>query len=275
MIGKKQVKKFKINMDFNKKLLGIPSPIEWYDIKAKFKQIIRKILYLGIIQQLITLIIAGYMFLVFKTSKKKYINFDIATKEIIEKKPIICLFWHNRLMMIPFIAKKINQDFPDYKFMTLASKHGDGRIVGRVMEVFGFKSILGSTKSGRKSSRGIGIDAIKQIFFGLKEGNAIGITPDGPRGPNQKINGDVVNIARISGAKILTISYATKNYIQLNSWDKFKIPLPFSKLVFICDNRFYDIDKNSTKEQLEVTKNEVEESLNKVQDEADQLVDNF
>ena len=98
---------------------------------------------------------------------KEFTNFDIALKNPSQNKPLLILFWHNRLMMIPhFFARKIRQKYPNYKIMTLASRHGDGKIVGRVMENFDFISILGSTQNGRKSSRGIGIDAIRKIFWG-------------------------------------------------------------------------------------------------------------
>ena len=158
--------------------------------------------------------------------------------------------------------------------MTLASKHGDGRVVGRVMEKFGFNSILGSTQGGRKSSRGIGIDAIRQIFSGLKKGGAIGITPDGPRGPNQKINGEVLNIARISGAKILIISSSTSKSKIVNSWDKFKIPLPFSKLVYLCHDELFTVDKKLNKNQLNKLKLQIEKTLDDVQNQSHKLANN-
>ena len=67
----------------------------------------------------------------------------------------------------------------------------DGKFVGMVMEKFGLVSILGSTKDGRKSSRGIDYSSMRKIINGLRDGCSLGITPDGPRGPNKKINGEL------------------------------------------------------------------------------------
>ena len=85
----------------------------------------------------------------------------------------------------------------------------------------------------------------------MKNSQAIGITPDGPRGPNQKINGEVINIARISGADILVVSYSSSKFKIFNSWDKFKLPLPFSKLAYICDKKLYNIERSANNEQVE------------------------
>ncbi|MDA9573513.1 DUF374 domain-containing protein [Rickettsiales bacterium] len=250
MIGKKLVKK----------------------LSKKYINIIRSFFYSPSIQWLLSWIITIYIHLIYYSSSKEFTNFDIALKNPSQNKPLLILFWHNRLMMIPHFARKIRQKYPNYKIMTLASRHGDGKIVGRVMENFDFISILGSTQNGRKSSRGIGIDAIRKIFLGLKNSQAIGITPDGPRGPSQKINGEVINIARISSADILVVSYSSSKFKIFNSWDKFKMPLPFSKLAYICDKQLYNIERSANNEQVEDLKIIVEKALNKVQDQADQMI---
>jgi len=243
------------------KIFGYQTNIEWYDIKTKFKQLLRKITYSWLFQEIICSIFASYMWFVYLTSKKQFINDDLLIKSAKENKPLLIVFWHNRLMMIPFITKKPKKLFPKYTIMTLASNHGDGKFVGRVMEKFGLKSILGSTKDGRKSSRGISTSTLRQIIKGLRKGDSIGITPDGPRGPNQKINGEILNIAKISGAGILPCSYSTSKMLELKTWDKFKIPLPFSKLCFYFDEKIFFVDEN-------ISNSVIEERLNIVQEKS-------
>ena len=53
----------------------------------------------------------------------------------------------------------------------------------------------------------------------------------------KKINGEILNMAKISGATIFAISYSTSNFIEFKSWDKFKFPLPFGKICFIAEVR--------------------------------------
>ncbi len=240
--------------------------IEWFDIKTKFKQLLRSLAYSAPVRELICSIISGYMKLVYFSSKKIFINHEILFEAAKYKKPLLCVFWHNRLMMIPFVTHGPKKKFSDYNFMTLASKHGDGHFVGRVMEKIGLISIYGSSKDGRKSSRGIDLGSFKKIFDGLKKGYSIGLTPDGPRGPNQKINGQLVNIARISGAGILPMSYSCSRFKTLKTWDQFKIPLPFSTLCFYFDDKPIYVEKSATEQEIESIKNALEQRMNFIQE---------
>ena len=240
--------------------------VEWFDIKTKFKQLLRGLAYSAFVRELICMIFSAYMKFVYVSSKKIFINHEMLFEAAKWRKPLICVFWHNRLMMIPFITHAPQEKFPEYNFMTLASRHGDGHFVGRIMEKIGLISIYGSTKDRRKSSRGIDLGSFKKIFDGLKKGYSLGITPDGPRGPNQKINGEVVNIARISGAGILPMSYSSSRFKTLKTWDQFKLPLPFSTLCFYLDDKAIYVDKNADEKEIESIKSRVEERMNFVQE---------
>lgn len=240
--------------------------IGWFDVKTKFKSMLRRVAYSWLVQELIASLMVFYMKFVYFSCKKTFIGQKEFEEEALKQKPIIACFWHNRLMMVPLFAGKamrnVQKTLPNFCLMTLASKHGDGRIVGRVMEKFNFKSILGSTQDKRHRSRGIDLKTMREIFEELKKGNALGIAPDGPRGPNQKINGEILNMAKISGATIFAISYSTSNFIEFKSWDKFKFPLPFGKICFYC-------------KKLEVSTNEeLEEGLNIAQEETLKLICN-
>jgi lysophospholipid acyltransferase (LPLAT)-like uncharacterized protein len=253
------------------KIFGIQTKVEWYDVKTKFKQLTRKLLYSWLFQELICLTITSYMRLVFYSSKKIFINYEKLLETAQNKVPLIVVFWHNRLMMMPFVTTMPKKLHPDYNFMTLASRHGDGKIVGKVMEKFGLISILGSSQDGRKTSRGIDFKSFKKIFDDLKRGFSLGITPDGPRGPNQKINGEIINIARISGAKILAMSYSASRFRKLNTWDHFMIPLPFSTLCFYFDEQSFAVDKNASEEEMEKIKITIEARMNFVQEKSQEI----
>jgi lysophospholipid acyltransferase (LPLAT)-like uncharacterized protein len=257
------------------RIFGYQTNIEWYDVKTKIKQLLRKIFYNFLMQEVLAWLIMLYIELVFLTSRKKILNNKIINDSINIRSPLIIAFWHNRLVMIPAMAKRIKNSYPNYNFMTLASRHGDGRIVGRVMQKFSLISILGSTKDGRKSSRGIDFSSMRQILDGLKRGYSLGITPDGPRGPNQKINGDIINIARIANAKIIAVSYSSSNFIIFNSWDRFKLPLPFGKLSFFIDEIPLEIPRNSSQQDLVEFEKTLTDKLDFSQDKADEMVKNF
>jgi lysophospholipid acyltransferase (LPLAT)-like uncharacterized protein len=63
----------------------------------------------------------------------------------------------------------------------------------------------------------------------LKQGGALCITPDGPRGPRQRVGRGPIVIARRGNAAILPYALATAPSKRLSSWDRFQIPLPFAR----------------------------------------------
>jgi lysophospholipid acyltransferase (LPLAT)-like uncharacterized protein len=174
--------------------------------------------------------------------------------------------------MTSFSVQRVKKEYLlKHQFMTLASKHGDGKFVGTTMKKLGMISILGSSQDGRKSSRGIDIGGFKRIINGLKNGLSLGITPDGPRGPTQKINGELIRIASISGAAILPTSYGVSRRKQLNTWDRFVIPLPFSKLAFVFDDEVIRVSKNIDEDEIKRLTALVEARMNEVQKKSDEI----
>lgn len=244
--------------------------IELWEIKNNIRLFVKKIFFNNkIARKIISYLIYFYLFLVFKTSRKKFIGLENHFN-FIAKNSIIFAFWHNRLMMISFLSRQIKKEIKNFNLMTLASRHGDGKIVGEVMERFGLISILGSSKDKRGSHKGIDYSSLKRILNGLKNGISLGITPDGPRGPNQEINGEIVSIAKLTGATVIAVSYSCSKFIIIKkSWDNFKIPLPFSRLCFVASPNKYFIEKNLSDLDLENLKLEIRDDLNRTQDLSD------
>ena len=188
-------------------------------------------------------------------------------KRIEQNQPLIIVFWHNRLMMIPFIALRAKKNNPRHNFLILASRHFDGQFVAKIMTKFGLATVSGSSKKGRANNRGIDLSSFRKIFRSLKNNISLAVTPDGPRGPAQKINGEIVEISKISGVPILPISYSVSNYIRLNSWDRFFFPLPFSKICYYFGD-IISVDKNASEEEIAKIKIELEEEMNKAEEKS-------
>ncbi len=103
------------------------------------------------------------------------------------------------------------------------SDHFDGQIIAKTNSFLKLKSIHGSsTRNGAK----VLIAAMKV----LKSGGDVGITPDGPKGPRHEVADGIVIMAQKTKSKIIVLSSVPKSYWQLNSWDKFTIPKPFSEV---------------------------------------------
>jgi lysophospholipid acyltransferase (LPLAT)-like uncharacterized protein len=56
------------------------------------------------------------------------------------------------------------------------------------------------------------------------------ITPDGPKGPRFKFKPGAILLAQMSGRPMLPLAYAASR-AWLVKWDKFVIPVPFSRVV--------------------------------------------
>jgi lysophospholipid acyltransferase (LPLAT)-like uncharacterized protein len=120
--------------------------------------------------------------------------------------------------------------FPGYRqtpIRALVSHHRDGRFIGLVIRRFDMDTVLGS------SSRG-GAKALRNLLVSLRQGDIIGITPDGPRGPRRQAAPGVAQLAALSGAPVVPVAARTTRQLRLNTWDRMVIPLPFGRGVIVC-----------------------------------------
>ena len=135
-------------------------------------------------------------------------------------RPFILAFWHGRLLMIPMAWQNLAP------MHMLISGHRDGRIIADAVRYFGVDSIAGSSNQG-------GMGALRAMIRHVKEGDCVGITPDGPNGPAMRATSGIVIAAKISRAPIIPITYATRWRWVLGTWDRFHLPLPWSRGVFL------------------------------------------
>ncbi len=198
-------------------------------IKKLFKDVSRK----DGVQKFLCCLAFTYLNFVFLTSRVSYHGFDKAIKLCQNNQSLIFSIWHNRLLMAPYIFRHLKRKLRNrFSCIALSSKHGDGRFVGIMAELYGFKNISGSTQGNRKLDRGIDLKSMRDIIRSLRKRGSLFITPDGPRGPSQKINSQLISVSKISGSRIVSMSCSCSRYMEINSWDKMKVPLPFSKMVY-------------------------------------------
>ena len=150
-------------------------------------------------------------------------------------------------------AKKRNET-PGLAAMVSASK--DGGFLAAILERFKVQPVRGST-----SRRGP--QALLELTTWAKRGYDLAITPDGPRGPCYVVQNGTMSIAQVTGLPILPASYHLSWKIRPRSWDRFQIPLPFSR----CEVRLgkpiripreaSDAEREALRQQLEQTLREM------------------
>ena len=204
------------------------------------------------IKKFLSLAGALYVYIVYISSQKIFINKDNFDKLILENKSFIYALWHDQLLLSPFTWQTKN------RIDILISKHKDGDIIADLIKYHGFNSIRGSTNNPSKEKEKNTISSIRKIIKTLKANVSIGITPDGPRGPRHKVSEGTINIARISNKKILPMALAYKEQWVLNTWDKFIIPKPFNKICIVWGD---PIDIEINKIDVPIQQEALEKSL--------------
>jgi len=135
----------------------------------------------------------------------------------------------------------------------LVSLSKDGEILAGAVKRLGFSTVRGS------SSRG-GQKALFEIFEIIKNGANICFAADGPRGPYHKLKSGMIYVAQKSALPIFPAAAGFKHYFTLRSWDKTKIPIPFTRAVAVYGKPVYV----KPEDDIETKRLEVEQSLNKL-----------
>ena len=176
------------------------------------------------------------LWIVKNTSKWRGINEEVIEEELKNKKSVLILIWHNQLMGSTFSWK-----FKP-KLRPIATSHRDGQLSILVQRKFGLDPLL--RERDKPNS------LIKNISLASKNGDCIYITPDAPHGPRYKINTNIYKLALKYDVKIAILSFKTNKFFKLNNWDRLRIPLPFSKGIYLWGKEIIDPKKFSDEENF-------------------------
>ena len=195
------------------------------------------------------------------TLRLEFVNPEFLRSFLDKGHTVICAFWHGRLLMIPFAYKYKGV----MKFSFLVSPHRDGQVVGKALQRFGLQPILGSTT--RK-----GFTAFKNMVRAQQDGSSIALVPDGPRGPRYRVQMGVIELARLTGRPVIPLTFSSSRKKIFNTWDRFLLPYPFSKGVFIYGEPVF-VDPNGDRNHLEEKRTFLEKELNELTERADHYFD--
>ncbi len=187
-----------------------------------------------------------FLNLLYFTCKKE---FHIKCQADKIKKPSIFTFWHGELLPLlkGYIDFRKSRDID-----TIISAHFDGELIAKVVAMFGGGSIRGSSTKGA-------LRVLKESFHSLDLKRDLAITPDGPKGPKYSVADGIILISKKKKIPIVTLNCKPTSYWQLNSWDKFVIPKPFSTLNIYIGEPFY-LDNLSISESKKLIKERLMEN---------------
>lgn len=118
-------------------------------------------------------------------------------------KNVIVAFWHSRQLMAPYAYGG------PVRMRVMVSRHGDGELIAQLLGYFGMAASRGSTTRG-------GMAALRTLIRNARQGEDLAVTPDGPRGPVQKVQMGVIELAKLTGLPIVPLTFDASLKKKLN-----------------------------------------------------------
>src|SRR6059036_2021640 len=132
------------------------------------------------------------------------------------RRPFVFVLWHSRIL--PLLYHHRGEDV-----VMLISRHRDGEYLADLGARWGYRSVRGSTRRG-------GEMGLLGIVRALEGGAVVAITPDGPRGPAERVQPGAIAAAQHAGVPIITVGARPSSAWYLGSWDRMCIPKPLSAI---------------------------------------------
>ena len=130
--------------------------------------------------------------------------------------PEIYCFWHQCVLPCTMY-------FRAARAVILISQSFDGELITRILKMFGYEAVRGS--SSRGASEGLlGLNRV------IESGHTAIFTADGPRGPIYQTKMGPIKLAQTTGAPIGAFHLEPKWALTLRSWDRFLVPMPFTRI---------------------------------------------
>lgn len=186
-----------------------------------------------LVQRTLAALFAGWLMLCYATLRWKREGQEKAEAIWATEGGAILCFWH---AVIPLAPQCWPQASNRQDMRALISRSADGEFIALTVQWIGFPAIRGSSKKQSDPSKNKnGEQALRDMAKWVKGGGAVALTPDGPRGPAEEMQGGALSLARITGAPVIFVGLAATPCIRIGSWDRTLIPLPFSKGAMVWD----------------------------------------
>lgn len=130
--------------------------------------------------------------------------------------PEIYCFWHQCVLPCTIYFRSSGA-------VILISRSFDGELITRILQMFGFGAVRGSSsRSGRE-----GLLGLTKV---IESGRTAIFTADGPRGPIYQTKLGPIKLAQLTGAPIGAFHLQPEKAWVMKSWDRFLIPKPFTRI---------------------------------------------
>jgi lysophospholipid acyltransferase (LPLAT)-like uncharacterized protein len=161
---------------------------------------------------------AGYWFIrLLGPTLRVSVSYEEGAQKTLDERPLVASFWHECMLPATYL-------FRDMGIRVMSSFSYDGEYMGRIIRRFGFVAVKGS--SSRNPIR-----ALLGLRRALDDGWTVAFTLDGPRGPRRQVKPGPAGLARSSSRSMTAFHAAVESAWVLKSWDRMRIPKPFSRVL--------------------------------------------
>lgn len=182
-----------------------------------------------------------------------------------EDKAFIPCYWHQQIIFGAWYMRKLLKRGIKVGFLVSPSK--DGEIAANVISSWGGTVIRGSeTRTGAQAMRDM-------YMLIAKDKVSPAINSDGPQGPLHVFKVGDLMLSQFTRAPLLPLAYATSSAWYLNSWDKFIVPKPFSRVAIVIGEPFVT-PKGLLPEDLEPQRLQMENTLKDLTKQAEDILQN-
>jgi lysophospholipid acyltransferase (LPLAT)-like uncharacterized protein len=216
-----------------------------------------------LVQKTVGVLAAEYLRLVWKTSTIILDPADIYD-EMIPQLPVIIAMWHGQHFLVPFVRR-------GHRAKVLISRHRDGEMNAIAAEWLGVGTIRGSGDRGGRFDRKGGVGAFKAMLDAIADGDSIALTADIPK-ISRVAGAGIIKLAQLSGRTIVPVAVATSRRIELKSWDRSAINLPFSRLTIVAGDRIR-VPAGADETAMEAARAALQSTLNRATVRAYALAD--
>ncbi|HOE64037.1 MAG TPA: lysophospholipid acyltransferase family protein [Candidatus Sumerlaeota bacterium] len=180
----------------------------------------------------------------------KFQNWQYVDDAIGSGKGLIYGFWHGDLFVIAAAGRKENAR---KKIFVMTSRSRDGELFSKFLNKLGYGTIRGSTSRG-------GMSALLSLKDILVEGKTAALAVDGPRGPRAVVKPGAILLSKTADALVVPVAVHISKKIQLRSWDRCEIPLPFSCCI-VRAGKPISVHPNANHQEMEDARKSLEDTL--------------
>jgi lysophospholipid acyltransferase (LPLAT)-like uncharacterized protein len=158
---------------------------------------------------------------------------------------IFC-FWHQCVLPCAIYFRRTGATI-------LISRSFDGELITRILALFGYHAVRGSSSRGARE----GLLGLKSV---IESGAPAIFTADGPRGPIYETKMGPIKLAHMTGARIGAFHLEPKHTWRMRSWDGFMVPMPFTRIA-VSWARWTKVPADLAEEDFEAKREELNAAL--------------